>query len=153
MRLYNHLQPQVVNELSRAISLIHISFDGWTTKGGKRGFFGVVAHYANASGEVVDLPIALPQLSGSHTGERIGELVVKTLHKFGITARKLGYFVLDNASANDKAVKYIASKYDFEAAHRRLRCAPHIINLVGQALLFGKDRDSYDNDSKNVAVS
>jgi len=43
MRLYRELQPQIVKALSRASSKIHVSFDGWTTKGGKRGFFGVVA--------------------------------------------------------------------------------------------------------------
>jgi hypothetical protein len=45
MRLYNHLQPRAVYELSRALSRIHVSFDGWTTKGGKRGYLGIVAHY------------------------------------------------------------------------------------------------------------
>ena len=60
MRLYDHLRPQVVTELSRAQSKIHISFDGWTTKGGKRGFLGIVAHYVDKQGDIVDLPIALP---------------------------------------------------------------------------------------------
>lgn len=114
MRLYDHLLPQVVDELSHAASLIHLSFDGWTTKGGGRSFFSVVAHYADNNGEVVDLPIALPQLSGSHTGKRIGEIVVKTLQKFGISSSNVGYFVLDNANANDKAVEHIANKYDFK---------------------------------------
>ena len=44
MRLYDHLKPIVKAELATAVSKVHISFDGWTTKGGKRGFFGVVAH-------------------------------------------------------------------------------------------------------------
>jgi hypothetical protein len=33
-------------------SKIHISFDGWTTKGGKRGFLGVVAHYVDSHGNL-----------------------------------------------------------------------------------------------------
>ena len=60
MRLYRHLEPLVVVDLSQAVSKIHISFDGWTTKGGKRGFFGIVAYYADAFGNLRDLPIALP---------------------------------------------------------------------------------------------
>jgi hypothetical protein len=44
MRLYCHMEPQVVQMLSSAISKIHISFDGWTTKGSKHSFFGVVAY-------------------------------------------------------------------------------------------------------------
>jgi hypothetical protein len=101
MRLYRHLEPQVVNDLSRSISQIHISFDGWTTKGGKRGFFGIVAHYADACGNIRDLPIALPQLTGAHSGDRIADIVAKTLQQFSIDRSKLGYFVLDNASLND----------------------------------------------------
>ena len=79
MRLYNHMQPQVIIELSNALSKIHISFDGWTMLGGKRGFLGVVAHFVNASGLLKDLPIALPQLTGAHTGARIAEGVHQTL--------------------------------------------------------------------------
>ncbi|EFQ92942.1 hypothetical protein PTT_09847, partial [Pyrenophora teres f. teres 0-1] len=75
----------VVQMLLSAISKIHISFDGWTTKGGKRGFFGVVAHFADADGTIRDLPIALPQLTGTHTGERIAEVVGNIIDIFGIT--------------------------------------------------------------------
>jgi hypothetical protein len=60
MRLYDFLLPRVVWELSNALSKIHISFDGWTTKGGKRGYLGIVAYYVDRDGELVDLPIALP---------------------------------------------------------------------------------------------
>ncbi|EFQ91279.1 hypothetical protein PTT_11921 [Pyrenophora teres f. teres 0-1] len=69
IRLFKLLKPQIVLALSAAISKIHISFDGWTTKGGKRGFFGIVAHFATAAGAVHDLPIGLPQLAGAHTGK------------------------------------------------------------------------------------
>jgi hypothetical protein len=73
---------------------------GWTTKGGKRGFFGVVAHFVDQYGEIRDVVIDLPQLSGSQSGDRIAGCVAKTLQSFGILLQKLGYFVLDNASNN-----------------------------------------------------
>ncbi|RYN15529.1 hypothetical protein AA0113_g12768 [Alternaria arborescens] len=149
MRLYCHLEPQVVNNLSQSISQIHISFDGWTTKGGKRGFFGIVAHYADACGNVRDLPIALPQLTGAHSGDRIADIVAKTLEQFSIDRSKLGYFVLDNASSNDRAVAKLSELYDFEAPYRRLRCAPHTLNLVGQTIMFGLDKEAYNGDSSN----
>jgi hypothetical protein len=60
MRLYNYLKPLVVKELSQLISKIHLSFNGWTTKGGKKGFLGIVAHYVTATSKLQDLPIALP---------------------------------------------------------------------------------------------
>jgi hypothetical protein len=152
MRLYRHMEPQIVHALSRAVSQIHISFDGWTTKGGKRGFFGVVAHFADADGIVRDLPIALPQLTGAHTGARIAEVVTRTLETFGISEQKLGCFVLDNASANDTTVATLAYTYGFNAAHRRLRCAPHTLNLVGQMIIFGLDKDAYNNDTGEHAT-
>jgi hypothetical protein len=86
MRLYNFMQPQVVDELRYAASKIHISFDGWTVKGGKRGFFGIVAHFATAEGDLRDVSIDLPQLSGAHTGDRIADCVAETLQKFSINA-------------------------------------------------------------------
>jgi hypothetical protein len=75
VRLYDYLRPLVIKELSQAQSKIHFSFDGWTTKGGKRGFLGIVAHYVNSHSSIVDLPIALPQLIGAHSGEIMASVV------------------------------------------------------------------------------
>ncbi|PZC87976.1 hypothetical protein A1F95_11130, partial [Pyrenophora tritici-repentis] len=150
VRLYDYLKPRVVQQLSRALSKIHISFDGWTTKGGKRGFLGVVAHYVDSKAELRDVPIALPQLSGAHSGEMMAEVVIETLQDFGINAQSIGYFVLDNASNNDCTVEVLAHKYGFNAAHRRLRCGPHTLNLVGQTLLWGKDGDAFNNDAREL---
>ncbi|KAG9375521.1 hypothetical protein A1F94_013912 [Pyrenophora tritici-repentis] len=98
MRLFQYMQPQIVCALSEAASKIHISFDGWTTKGGKRGFFGV------------------------------------TLQEYSIGSDKLGYFVLDNAANNDTAVSSLAHAYDFNAAHRRLRCGLTRLTLLARQL-------------------
>ena len=152
MRLYNHLLPRVVVDLSGAISKIHVSFNGWTTKGGKKGYLGIVAHYVNSKGELVDLPIALPQLMGAHSGENMAEIVHKTLHKFGVTPRMIGYFVLDNAYNNDTTIRSLASKMGFNATHQRLRCGPHTLNLIGQQIMGAvcKDADVYANEAGEV---
>jgi hypothetical protein len=131
IRLYDYLLLIVKAELATAISKVYISFDGWTIKGGKRGFFGVVAHYADAGGKIKHLPIGLLQLAGIYSGEAIGECVNKALATFGLTAQKLGYFVLDNAPNNDRAVEYLGSWYSFTATSCRLRCSCYILNLVG----------------------
>jgi len=146
MRLFSFMQPHVIEALSTAISKVHISFDGWTTKGGKRGFFGVVAHFSDAAGVIRDLPIDLPQLAGAHTGERIAEIINSTLTTYHITPLKLSYFVLDNATSNDTAITALARHNGFIPSHRRLRCGPHTLNLVGQAIMFGKDRAAYENE-------
>jgi hypothetical protein len=107
------MQPHVIEVLSTAISKVHISFDGWTTKGGKRGFFRVVAHFSNAASMIRDLPIDLPQLGGAHTSERIAEIINSTLTTYRITLLKLGYFVLNNATSNNTAVAALARLYGF----------------------------------------
>ncbi|KAI2479361.1 hypothetical protein Ptr902_09572 [Pyrenophora tritici-repentis] len=101
------LWPQIVCALSEAASKIHISFD-----------------------VIQDLPIALPHLVGSHTGDAIADTIKKTLQEYSIGSDKLGYFVLDNAANNDTAVSSLAHAYDFNAAHQRLRCGPHTLNLI-----------------------
>jgi hypothetical protein len=121
MRLFRRIQPQVLQALSEAAGKIHISFDGSTTKGGKRGFFGVITHYANASGVIEYLPIDLPQLAGSRTGEAIASALIQTLEVSGITRDKLGYFVLDNATNDDTTIAALAHVYNFDATHQRLR--------------------------------
>ena len=148
MRLYDYLKPLVVIELSHAISKVHLSFDGWTTKGGKKGFLGIVAHYVRADGRLCDLPIALPQLTGAHSGDKIAEVVLTILQNFGISTRNIGYFVLDNASNNDTAIEAIvrSPEWSFNAVHRRLRCGPHTLNLIGQVLLWGKKAEAFNND-------
>ncbi|KAG9388511.1 Dimer-Tnp-hAT domain containing protein [Pyrenophora tritici-repentis] len=145
IRLYNYLLLKVVASLSESMSKVHISFDGWT-KGGKRGYLGIVAHYVDSSGELRDLPIALPQLTGAHTGEAMAEVVMAIFKQFEITVGKLGYFVLDNAHNNNTTINTLALQMGFSATERRLRCGPHTLNLIGQMLLWGEEKESYDNE-------
>ncbi|KAG9379945.1 Dimer-Tnp-hAT domain containing protein [Pyrenophora tritici-repentis] len=138
-------KPRIVQALSQSLSKIHISFDGWTTKGGKRGYLGIIAHFVNTHGKLVDLPIALPQLMGAHSGESLADVIYKTLLEFGVASTKIGWFITDNASNNDTAIQSLARRVGFDAVECRLRCGPHTINLVGQMLLWGKDNKAYDN--------
>ncbi|KAI0603709.1 hypothetical protein TUN205_12067, partial [Pyrenophora tritici-repentis] len=75
-------------------------------------------HSDHCSGVIQDLPIALPHLAGSHTGDAIADTIKKTLQEYSIGSDKLGYFVLDNAANNDTAVSSLAHAYDFNAAHQ-----------------------------------
>jgi hypothetical protein len=96
------------------------------------------------------LPIALPQLTGAHSGEAMAEVVMAIFKEFNITVGKLGYFVLDNAYNNNTTITIVASKMGFNATERRLACGPHTINLIGQMLLWGKEKESYDNNESEA---
>ena len=76
------------------------------------------------------MPIDLPQLAGSHTGEAIASTLIYTLEVYGITRDKLDYFVLDNATNNNTAIAALARVYDFDATHQRLCCGPYTLNLI-----------------------
>jgi hypothetical protein len=99
----------------------------------------------------MDLPIALPQLTGAHSGEQMAEVICKTTQEFGINPLTVGYLMLDNASNNNSAVLALAQTMGFNATHRRLRCGPHTLNLIGQMLLWGKDSKAYDNNASKFA--
>ncbi|KAF2627608.1 hypothetical protein BU25DRAFT_298154, partial [Macroventuria anomochaeta] len=57
--------------------------------------------------------------------------------------------VLNNAYDNDTAVNKLAAMYNFTATNRRLRCSCHILNLIGQTIIFGRDNETYSNDCKH----
>ncbi|KAF2621502.1 hypothetical protein BU25DRAFT_298881, partial [Macroventuria anomochaeta] len=57
--------------------------------------------------------------------------------------------IIDNAYNNDTAINKLSSVYGFCASNQRLHCACHILNLVGQTIMFGTDSDSYDNAPEN----
>jgi hypothetical protein len=151
LKLYTYMKPLVAQSLSDAASKIHISFDGWSVKGGKRGFLGIIAHFASHDGRVHDLPIALPQLTGVHGGEQIAAAVAEVLLQFGVDGTKIGCFVLDNAHPNNTAIDFLANELDFDAKERRPRCSCHVINLVGQQVIYSKDKDAYSNAEAEAA--
>jgi hypothetical protein len=60
--------------------------------------------------------------------------MVEIIESYGLV-RKLGYFLTDNATNNDRAIRILGEKYGFTLNERRLRCLAHIINLSVHDLL------------------
>ena len=68
---------------------------------------------------------------------------------------KLGYFMLDNATSNDTAMRDLKRRLrannpftKFTHQWRRLRCLGHIFNLVARQILFGNDKDIFEDESQ-----
>jgi hypothetical protein len=85
---------------------------------------------------------------GEHTGENIGSVILELLREYDVGGDQIGYFMLDNASSNDTAVKFMLKELcpwmtPKQRRHRRLRCLGHIINLCCQAFLMGRDCERY----------
>ncbi|KAF7572524.1 Dimer-Tnp-hAT domain containing protein [Pyrenophora tritici-repentis] len=147
---YNTYIPAVANYLREARSLIHVSFDNWTSTGGQYAFTGLCVHYLNSEGKLVDHLLGLPELHGAHTGNNIAAAATTILRLFGVDNARVGYFVLDNASNNDTAVESLAEEFGFIASERRLRCCCHILNLSAQLVIWGKDRSAYENEAAHL---
>lgn len=125
-----------------ALSKVHISFDLWTSPN-KLAMLGVVAHYLAPDLTAKSPLIALRKLLGNHSGENQGKILLEVAEEFDLSKEKLGYFISDNDSRNDLAVRFIAKEMDLgDPEVLRLRCIGHIINLACEAFLGAKE-DEY----------
>jgi hypothetical protein len=82
---------------------IHFTFDLWTSSN-LLCLNGVFAHYLDAFGKKKKILLSIPSINDSHTGENIAQGVADIIMEFGLEKR-VGYFVLDNAANNDKAIE------------------------------------------------
>ena len=139
---YEKYQQQVKKELASSPYWVHFSFDMWTS-GNLLSLCGIVAHYINNNSEYRSLLLGLPYVKGRHSGATQGEIVSTIIREYKL-ADRVGFFMLDNASNNDSTVAYLAEQFNFNATQRRLRCAGHIINIVAQSILFGKDYNAFE---------
>lgn len=140
------MKGQVKLLLLSCPGLIHLSFDLWTSPN-CLALLGMVAHFFDGVDSVLTLPLGIPQLRGPHSGANIAQSASELIEWYEI-GPKIGYFVLDNASSNDKAVDVlIKDLLDHEGYHAthlhtdsfRLRCMGHVVNLVAHAFLNGID--------------
>ena len=89
-------------------------------------------------------------INGSYSGENIAEVVILVLLIIGIKDR-IGFFIRDNASLNNTAIRVILDKLrpdikDLDS--RYIRCIGYIVNLAAKAFLFGKDADAFEEESQ-----
>jgi len=132
---------------SNCESLIHISFDLWTSPN-SLAFMAVVIHYIDSSYKNRTRLIALRHLSGSYCGENQAELLIEIIKEFEL-ADRLGYFVADNAGSNDTCNECVFKELKFvlmsaQRSYRRLRCYGHILNLAANVYLWGKEPESFE---------
>jgi hypothetical protein len=145
MAEFTMTQATIVGQLALSKSTIHLSFDLWTSPHKNIAVLGIVAHYLTPDYTNQAVLLALRRLEGAHNGENQAEIILEVVRLYEIN--QLGYFVCDNASPNDTAVRAILKSQDkqTEEERRRLRCLGHIINLAAQAFLFGKNIEAFED--------
>ncbi|CCE34843.1 uncharacterized protein CPUR_08782, partial [Claviceps purpurea 20.1] len=142
-------------EFKQALTQIHLSFDMWTSPN-HHAILGVSAHFLDKKGTLQQRLIALRQQVGAHTGQGLAEALHEVVSDWKLLG-KIGCLISDNASNNDTCGKVLYQGFDLsprfreqDAVHRRIRCYGHILNLVGQAILYGKDTAIFHQASEGL---
>jgi hypothetical protein len=87
--------------------------------------------------------LSLPGQQGRHTGTSIAGNVACIIAEYCL-GRSLGFFITGNANNNATCISALADEFQFHAKARWICCSGHILNLVAQSTLFGKDADALD---------
>ena len=138
-------------ELASAISMVHLSFDLWTSPNGM-AILGIVCYFIDKAGQLQNCLLGLDQVSGNHGGENQAWYLVRLIKDFGIEGR-LGYLTADNADSCDTAVWHVfktlnprATSAELEQLkqHFCIRCFGYILNLSAKAFLEGESSEIFD---------
>ncbi|KAJ3575724.1 hypothetical protein NPX13_g3934 [Xylaria arbuscula] len=133
---YQRAVPLVKAFLRTARGLIHLTFDGWTSRK-LTSFIGIHAHFVDKDFKRWTILLGLPALSKRHTRSDVADEVLAIIRFFGIEDI-VGYCTLDNESKNRSAMIKIGRQLGFDGEERQIRCAPHALQLVVRALLYGE---------------
>lgn len=143
--------------------MVHFIFDSWTSRQ-NTSFLGINAHFIDRDWKQWRILLALPALRKRHTREALADEVADTMCAFQERYRlafnlnilnnkqltivaflgRIGYYTLDNARNNDTAMEALAIEFDFNKNERRIRCAPHFLNLTVQAMMYGSKKDNFN---------
>ena len=111
---------------------------------------GVVFHYLDQNLKVRSLLAGMRRIKGAYSGENIAEAIIPIIEEM-ISKERLGFFIGDNATTNNTAIRAILAHLLPELKNpdsRRIRCLSYIINLAAKAFLFGKDADAFEEESQ-----
>ncbi|KAJ3453164.1 hypothetical protein MRS44_018819 [Fusarium solani] len=126
---YRCKKDEVKQELSYALSKIHLGFDLWTSPN---------RHAVMAL--------------GCHSGENLAVTLGRVVREWKIEDR-VGTVISDNVSSNDNCLLNFYGDLDAEMGPadiraRRMRCYGHILNLVARAFLYGEDFEAFEAESQ-----
>ena len=140
---YTSQKSALIDSLAN-IQTVHFTFDLWTSPN-HLSLLGLSGHWISNDGEICHALLGLKRLSGRHTGGNQCQIVFNILQEFKLLS-KIGYFTLDNATNNDKALALLSKMLEthhisFNPTTSRLRCLGHVINLVAKVFLYGTDNE------------
>ncbi|KAI1519228.1 Dimer-Tnp-hAT dimerization containing protein [Pyrenophora tritici-repentis] len=139
MNAFISKKQQLREDLHHSRSRISISFDLWTSPN-PYAILGVVAMWIDTTGMRRVTALGMRRIYGEHTGENLGSVVLELLEEYDISGDQIGYFMLDNASANDTAVEFILK----DLCPSYLNRGNFINNFIEPAGLTENEEDEYE---------
>ncbi|KAM3561808.1 hypothetical protein ARSEF4850_003041 [Beauveria asiatica] len=146
-----HVKKSVVRqELSHALTKIHLGFDLWTSPN-RHAIMAVTAHFLDRQGSHQTRLLALHRQLGSHSGENLAYTLLEVVSEWGIEAQ-VGVVVSDNAATNDTCLQNFYRNLDpdmkpTDVRARRIRYYGRVLSLVARAFLYGEDFKAFEAES------
>ncbi|KZV46707.1 hypothetical protein F511_37973 [Dorcoceras hygrometricum] len=127
--MFHEYKDALISQLSSISCRVSLTNDIWTNI--KSQFYLVVTcHWIDETWKMQKRILSLDVLDSSHSGYTIALYVLNVAKVFGIQ-NKIMSITLDNAGANNSALKYLKDSLkpilDGELLH--VKCACHVINL------------------------
>ncbi|KAH7461670.1 hypothetical protein FOMA001_g9234 [Fusarium oxysporum f. sp. matthiolae] len=131
---YNRACGPVHVLLQKARSMIHFTFDGWTSRQ-NASFLGINAHFVDRDWKQWRILLALPALRNRHTGAALADEVADTICAFGLQDSQ-GYDVWQQRDNFDELLAHWGDK-DFMTEEDEQRQLSDAINELGTDDDFG----------------
>ncbi|CAA0834943.1 Unknown protein [Striga hermonthica] len=134
MECYSAERDKLYEHFKTIQSRFSATMDMWTSNQNK-GYMCVTLHWVDDDWKIQKRIINFLHVEGRHTGERLSYTVSSCLLKWYVE-KKMFSLTLDNASANEVAVKDLIielkkhSNLVCDGLFFHVRCANHIMNLV-----------------------
>ncbi|KZV31439.1 hypothetical protein F511_39769 [Dorcoceras hygrometricum] len=127
--MFHEYKEALISQLSSISCRVSLTTDIWTNIK-SQSYLVVTCHWIDETWKMQKRILSLDVLDSSHSGYTIALYVLNVAKVFGIQ-NKIMSITLDNASANNSALKYLKDSLkpilDGELLH--VRCACHVINL------------------------
>lgn len=129
---------------------IAIVLDCWSAPR-REGFIAIKAYWINNDWQSAEALIGFERIHGNHSGEALGNIVIKKLEEFKILTRIIA-LTSDNASNNktltdtlNKAIPWIYKKLNIRSGIAQVPCLAHVIQLAVQQLTSKINITAKDN--------
>lgn len=124
-------------KLLNSAATIALTCDGWTSKA-TDSYVTITAHFISDQWQLLSCVVQCSQFDGSHTGERLAEMMHEAMRRFKIPDHKITVVVHDEAANEVLAGKLLLERYGWKtyvcAAHRLQNAIKYALTRTTKSL-------------------